>query len=221
MEIIKIQNLSKVFNTKHINTFAINKISFVIKEKEFICIMGPSGCGKTTLLNILGFLEASTSGKYFFLEQDVSDYSESKLTHLRKSNVGFIFQDFNLIDSLNVFDNISLPLIYSGIKRKERETRINKIMKKLKISHRSRHFPSQLSGGQQQRVAIARAIAINPTLILADEPTGNLDSKNGIEVMELLSDLNKDGTTIIMVSHSKRDATFANRLINMLDGIII
>ena len=221
MEIINTKSLTKIYTTEEIETTALNKINLKIDEGGFVAIMGPSGCGKTTLLNILGLLDSPSGGLYTFLGHEVSQYKESKRTKLRKSNIGFIFQNYNLIDELNVFDNVEMPLIYLKMSRKERKERVKTVLKKLDITHRAKHFPSQLSGGQQQRAAVARAVAINPKIILADEPTGNLDSKNGDEVMELLSALNKAGTTIIMVTHSKHDASFANSIINLFDGKII
>ncbi len=221
MKIIKTNNLTKIFITKEIETTAVNKISIEITQGEFVAIMGPSGCGKTTLLNMLGLLDNLSAGEYTFLDNDVSKYKESQRAKLRKSNIGFIFQNFNLIQELNVFDNVEMPLVYLKLSKKERKQRVETVLEKLDIAHRAKHFPSQLSGGQQQRVAVARAVASNPKLILADEPTGNLDSKNGNDVMELLTTLNKEGTTIIMVTHSKHDANYANRIIQLFDGKIV
>ncbi|MGL4781329.1 MAG: ABC transporter ATP-binding protein, partial [Bacteroidales bacterium] len=209
---IKIENLSKSFRTEEIETIALNRVSLEVKEGEFVAIMGPSGCGKSTLLNILGLLDNPTSGDYYLGGQEVGHLKEKDRTHARKGNIGFVFQSFNLIDELNVFENVELPLTYLKTKSGERKERVESILKRMNISHRSHHFPQQLSGGQQQRVAIARALVAKPKLILADEPTGNLDSKNGAEVMRLLSELNAEGTTIIMVTHSQHDASFAHRV---------
>ncbi|MGL5730120.1 MAG: ABC transporter ATP-binding protein [Bacteroidales bacterium] len=218
---IKIENLSKSFRTEEIETIALNRVSLEVKEGEFVAIMGPSGCGKSTLLNILGLLDNPTSGDYYLGGQEVGHLKEKDRTHARKGNIGFVFQSFNLIDELNVFENVELPLTYLKTKSGERKERVESILKRMNISHRSHHFPQQLSGGQQQRVAIARALVAKPKLILADEPTGNLDSKNGAEVMRLLSELNAEGTTIIMVTHSQHDASFAHRVINLFDGQIV
>ena len=218
---IKVTNLSKVFRTEEIETVALNGVSFEIKEGEFVAIMGPSGCGKSTLMNVLGLLDSPTGGSYELLGSEVSGLKEKERTNFRKGNIGFVFQSFNLIDELNVFDNIELPLRYLNISANERRQRVTDIMKRMGISHRAKHYPQQLSGGQQQRVAIARAVVANPKLILADEPTGNLDSKNGKEVMTLLTELNADGTTIIMVTHSPKDAAVAQRTINLFDGQIV
>ena len=218
---IKVENLSKVFRTDEIETTALNGVSLEIKDGEFVAIMGPSGCGKSTLLNILGLLDNPSGGNYIFGETEVSQMKEKERTKFRKGNIGFVFQSFNLIDELNVFENIELPLKYLNISSSERKKRVTEIMKRMNISHRAKHFPRQLSGGQQQRVAIARAVVSNPKLILADEPTGNLDSKNGLEVMNLLAELNREGTTIVMVTHSPRDASRAQRTIDLLDGKIV
>ena len=218
---IKVTNLSKVFRTEEIETIALNGVSFEIKEGEFVAIMGPSGCGKSTLMNVLGLLDSPTGGSYELLGSEVSGLKEKERTNFRKGNIGFVFQSFNLIDELNVYDNIELPLKYLNISAAERKQRVADIMKRMGISHRAKHYPQQLSGGQQQRVAIARAVVSNPKLILADEPTGNLDSKNGKEVMTLLTELNADGTTIIMVTHSPKDAAVAQRTINLFDGQIV
>ena len=218
---IKAENLTKVFRTEEIETTALNGVSFEINEGEFVAIMGPSGCGKSTLLNILGLLDNPTEGKYELLGHQVGDLKEKDRTQCRKGNIGFVFQSFNLIDELNVYENIELPLRYMNIPAAERKQRVEAIMARMDIRHRKDHFPQQLSGGQQQRVAIARAVVANPKLILADEPTGNLDSKNGKEVMELLTDLHKEGTTIVMVTHSQRDASYADRIINLFDGKIV
>lgn len=215
---IKITELEKVYRTEEVETVALNKISLEVKEHEFVAIMGPSGCGKSTLLNILGMLDEPTSGSFLFNGIEVSKFKESKRSDLRKSNIGFVFQSFNLIDELTVFENVELPLVYNRIKSSERKKRVEKTLESVQMMHRRNHFPSQLSGGQQQRVAVARAVVNNPKLILADEPTGNLDSHNGIEVMQLLTSLNEKGTTIIMVTHSEHDARYSHRIIHMLDG---
>ena len=218
---IEINNLSKVFRTSEVETVALNQVNLQVEEGEFVAIMGPSGCGKSTLLNILGLLDNPTSGSYKLLGQEVADLHEKDRTRVRKGKIGFVFQSFNLIDELNVFENVELPLTYLGIKASERKQRVHDILKRMAISHRAQHFPQQLSGGQQQRVAIARAVVTNPKLILADEPTGNLDSKNGAEVIKLLSELNSEGTTIIMVTHSQHDASFAHRTVHLFDGSIV
>jgi len=218
---IRSTNLSKVFRTDEVETTALNEVTFEIKKGEFVAIMGPSGCGKSTLLNILGLLDNPTSGDYYFLENEVSGFSERQRANLRKNNIGFVFQNFNLIDELNVFENVELPLIYLGYSAKDRKKRVDEVLEQMQIIHRKKHFPLQLSGGQQQRVAVARAVVANPALILADEPTGNLDSAHGEEVMNLLSDLNSKGTTIIMVTHSQRDAEYSQRVIRLFDGQII
>lgn len=218
---IKVTNLSKIFRTEEIETTALNNVSFEISEGEFVAIMGPSGCGKSTLLNILGLLDNPTEGSYELLGKEMSKLKESERTKFRKGKLGFVFQSFNLIDELNVFENVELPLKYLHIGASERKRRVNEILKRMSISNRSKHYPQQLSGGQQQRVAIARAVVSNPKLILADEPTGNLDSKNGKEVMNLLCELNSEGTTIVMVTHSQKDASMAQRIINLFDGRIV
>ena len=218
---IEINNLSKVFRTTEVETVALNQVNLHVDEGEFVAIMGPSGCGKSTLLNILGLLDNPTSGSYKLLGQEVADLREKDCTRVRKGKIGFVFQSFNLIDELNVFENVELPLTYLGIKAAERKQRVHDILKRMAISHRAQHFPQQLSGGQQQRVAIARAVVTNPKLILADEPTGNLDSKNGAEVIKLLSELNSEGTTIIMVTHSQHDASFAHRTVHLFDGSVV
>ena len=218
---IKLHNIKKIFRTEEIETWALREVSLEVKEGEFVAIMGPSGCGKSTLLNILGLLDNPTEGTYTLNGRDVSTLKESERTDLRKGVIGFVFQSFNLIDELNVYENIELPLLYMGVPAKKRKERIKAVMDRMAISHRRKHFPNQLSGGQQQRVAIARAVLSNPKLILADEPTGNLDSTNGREVMELLSRLHREGTTIIMVTHSQHDATYADRIINLYDGQIV
>lgn len=218
---LKVEKLEKVFRTEDIETVALNGVSFEVNEGEFVAVMGPSGCGKSTLLNILGLLDNPTGGSYMLLGNEVAKFREKDRTLFRKGNIGFVFQSFNLIDELNVYENVELPLIYMRIKASERKQMVNDILKRMNISHRAGHFPQQLSGGQQQRVAIARAVVANPKLILADEPTGNLDSKNGKEVMELLSELNKEGTTVIMVTHSQHDSSYAHRVLNMFDGELV
>ena len=218
---IKTENLQKVFRTDEVETWALNNVSIEVKEGEFVAIMGPSGCGKSTLLNILGLLDNPKGGKYFLNGTEVGGYTESQRTSLRKGVIGFVFQSFNLIDELNVFENIELPLLYLGVPSAERKRKVEAAMERMGIAHRAKHFPQQLSGGQQQRVAIARAVVSEPKLILADEPTGNLDSKNGREVMELLTELHKEGTTIVMVTHSQHDAGFADRVINLFDGQVV
>lgn len=210
-----------LFTTEDVRTKALNEVSLEIKQGEFVAIMGPSGCGKSTLLNILGTLDTPTSGTYFFKDKEINQMSESQLTAFRKGNIGFVFQNFNLIDELTVFENVELPLVYLGGKSSERKKKVMEVLERMRIAHRAGHLPQQLSGGQQQRVAIARAVVTGCPLILADEPTGNLDSTNGIEVMELLSELNRQGTTIIIVTHSARDATYARRIIHLLDGQIV
>ncbi|MFT5167028.1 MAG: putative ABC transport system ATP-binding protein [Saprospiraceae bacterium] len=215
---IKIKNLEKYFTTEEYKTIALNKISFDVMEGEFVSIMGPSGSGKSTLLNILGMLDDADGGSFIFNDQEVIKYNERKRANLRKHNIGFVFQSFNLIDQLTVFENVELALIYTGVKKSERKEKVIEVLERMQIVHRKNHFPQQLSGGQQQRVAVARALVNNPKLILADEPTGNLDSKTGNEVMELLTELNNQGSTIIMVTHSEHDAKYSNRIIRMLDG---
>ena len=218
---IKTEKITKIFRTEEVETFALNGVDIQVDKGEFVAIMGPSGCGKSTLLNLIGMLDNLTEGSYQFNGADVSNLKEKDRTQFRKGTIGFVFQSFNLIDEINVYDNVELPLLFLKMKRSERIKRINDVLSRMKIGHRAKHYPQQLSGGQQQRVAIARAVVANPRLILADEPTGNLDAKNGIEVMNLLSELNQEGTTIIMVTHSERDASFANRTINLLDGKVI
>ncbi|MDZ7635347.1 MAG: ABC transporter ATP-binding protein [Bacteroidales bacterium] len=218
---IKTNDLTKVFRTEEVETTALNKVNLEVKEGEYVAVMGPSGCGKSTLLNILGLLDNPTSGSYIFNGTEVANLRERDRTIFRKGNIGFVFQSFNLIDELNVYENVELPLIYLKMKTAERKKKVEDALERMKISHRAKHFPQQLSGGQQQRVAIARAVVANPRLILADEPTGNLDSKNGIEVINLLSELNKEGTTIIMVTHSDRDARYAHRIVNLFDGQVV
>jgi len=218
---IKTTDLVKVFRTDEVETTALNKVSLEVKSGEFVAIMGPSGCGKSTLLNILGLLDNPTDGQYFFLDNEVSKFKEKQRTSLRKSNIGFVFQSFNLIDELTVFENVELPLLYQNVSSAERKKKVEAVLERMKISHRRNHFPQQLSGGQQQRVAIARSVVGNPKLILADEPTGNLDSANGEEVMNLLSELNNEGTTIVMVTHSPTDAEKAHRIVQLFDGHIV
>lgn len=218
---IKTENLQKIFRTDELETWALNEVSIDINEGEFVAVMGPSGCGKSTLLNILGLLDNPTSGSYFLNGTDVSKFAENQRTSLRKGVIGFVFQSFNLIEELNVYENIELPLLYMKIPASERKKRVKEAMDRMAISHRDKHFPQQLSGGQQQRVAIARAVVANPKLILADEPTGNLDSRNGSEVMSLLTELNREGTTIVMVTHSQHDAGYADRIINLFDGKVV
>lgn len=215
---IKISDLEKFYRTEEVETVALNKLSLEVKEGEFVAVMGPSGCGKSTLLNILGLLDDLDKGSYLFNGQEVAGFNERKRADIRKNNIGFVFQSFNLIDELTVFENVELPLIYCNVKAAERKQRVEEVLDKMQIMHRRNHYPQQLSGGQQQRVAVARAVVNRPKLILADEPTGNLDSSNGNEVMELLTDLNEQGTTIIMVTHSEHDAKFSHRIIRMLDG---
>lgn len=218
---IKIKDLSKVYTTEEVETTALNSINIEIAQGEFVAIMGPSGCGKSTLLNILGLLDNPSSGEYFFGENEVARYSERQRAQLRKGSIGFVFQSFNLIDELTVFENVELPLLYLKVPSHERKTKVETVLERMNIMHRRNHFPQQLSGGQQQRVAIARAIVAKPRLILADEPTGNLDSANGEEVMKVLSQLNEEGTTIIMVTHSPYDANYAHRIINLFDGKVV
>ena len=218
---IKITDLEKIYRTEDIETVALNKLSFEVKEGEFVAIMGPSGCGKSTLLNILGLLDDPDGGSFVFNGEEIAHYSESKRAQIRKRNIGFVFQSFNLIDELTVFENVELPLIYLNMKTSERKEKVEEVLKKMQVMHRRNHYPQQLSGGQQQRVAVARAVVNNPKLILADEPTGNLDSSNGNEVMQLLTDLNEQGTTIIMVTHSEHDARYSHRIIRLLDGQMV
>lgn len=218
---IKTENLCKTFKTEEVETSALSNVNLEIKKGEFVAIMGPSGCGKSTLLNIIGLLDNPTRGNFRFIENEVSHYSERQRTQLRKENIGFVFQSFNLIDELSVYENVELPLIYQKVPVSERKIKVNKVLKRVQIENRSKHFPQQLSGGQQQRVAIARAVVANPNLILADEPTGNLDSANGNKVMNLLSQLNNEGTTIVMVTHSSSDAERASRIIQLFDGQIV
>jgi putative ABC transport system ATP-binding protein len=219
--IIKTEKLVKIFQTEEVETIALNGVDIEVKEGEFVAIMGPSGCGKSTLLNILGLLDNLTEGQYVLAGEDVSKMKESERTRLRKGRIGFVFQSFNLIDELTVEENVDLQLKYLDVPKAERKQRVLDILRRVNMSHRAKHYPQQLSGGQQQRVAIARAIVGHPKMILADEPTGNLDSKNGKEIMELLKELNQEGTTVVMVTHSNRDAAYALRTINMLDGAVV
>ena len=218
---IRTENLTRIFRTEEIETIALNGVNINVEDGEFVAIMGPSGCGKSTLLNILGLLDTPTEGKYWLGDEEVGHLKERERTAYRKGRIGFVFQNFNLIDELTVEENIDLQLKYLGIGKAERKERVLDILRKVKLSHRAKHYPHQLSGGQQQRVAIARAVVGKPSIILADEPTGNLDSKNGMEVMQLLSELNEEGTTIVMVTHSKHDATYASRIINLFDGQVV
>ena len=218
---IRTNGLTKIYRTDEVETTALNKVDFEVKEGEFVAIMGPSGCGKSTLLNVVGLLDNPSEGDLFFLDEEVSQYKEKKRTNLRKSNIGFIFQSFNLIDELTVYENVELPLLYLKMSSSERKKRVEEVLDRMKIAHRRKHFPQQLSGGQQQRVAVARAVVTKPKLLLADEPTGNLDSANGEEVMDLLTQLNEEGTTIIMVTHSPSFAEYSHRIIQLFDGHIV
>ncbi|MEA1898800.1 MAG: ABC transporter ATP-binding protein [Bacteroidota bacterium] len=218
---IRTKELTKVFRTEEVETTALNKVDLTIKDGEMVAVMGPSGCGKSTLLNIIGLLDNPTEGEFYFNDQEVSKFSERNRTNLRKGNIGFVFQSFNLIDELTVYENVELPLLYLKVSASQRKKKVEEVLERMKIIHRKKHFPQQLSGGQQQRVAISRAVVTNPKLILADEPTGNLDSANGEEVMNLLTELNKDGTTIVMVTHSPTDAEYAHRIIQLFDGHIV
>jgi putative ABC transport system ATP-binding protein len=218
---IKLTNLSRVFRTQDVETTALNNINLHVNEGEFLAIMGPSGCGKSTLLSILGMLDSPSAGSFEFLGQDIAGFGEKQLAALRKASIGFVFQSFNLIDELTVFENVELPLQYQNISKSERKQRVEAILKRVAIDHRAEHLPQQLSGGQQQRVAVARALVINPKLILADEPTGNLDSKNGDEVMAVLRELNREGTTVIVVTHSEKEGNYADRLVRLLDGQVM
>lgn len=218
---IRTENLTRIFRTEEVETIALNGVNINVKDGEFVAIMGPSGCGKSTLLNILGLLDSPTEGKYWLNNEEVGHLKERERTAYRKGRIGFVFQNFNLIDELTVEENVDLQLKYLGVGKAERKERVLDILRKVKLSHRAKHYPHQLSGGQQQRVAIARAVVGKPSIILADEPTGNLDSKNGMEVMQLLSELNDEGTTIVMVTHSKHDATYASRIINLFDGQVV
>jgi putative ABC transport system ATP-binding protein len=217
---IRTIGLTKIFSTDEVETIALDHVDFEVRKGEFVAVMGPSGCGKSTLLNILGLVENPTSGQYLFNGQDVTHFPERRLTEVRRGNIGFVFQSFNLINELTIFENVELPLVYMGVRESVRRERVESLLERMKIGHRRHHFPGQLSGGQQQRSAIARAVIPEPKLILADEPTGNLDSKNGIEVMKLLSELNRGGTTIVMVTHSERDSTYSHRVVNLFDGRI-
>ena len=218
---IRTENLTRIFRTEEVETIALNGVNIEVEDGEFIAIMGPSGCGKSTLLNILGLLDSPTEGKYWLNNEEVGHLKERERTAYRKGRIGFVFQNFNLFDELTVEENVDLQLKYLGVGKAERKERVLEILRKVKLSHRAKHYPHQLSGGQQQRVAIARAVVGKPSIILADEPTGNLDSKNGMEVMQLLSELNEEGTTIVMVTHSKHDATYASRIINLFDGQVV
>jgi putative ABC transport system ATP-binding protein len=218
---IRTKNLRKLYSTEEIETTALNNVNLEVKQGEFVAIMGPSGCGKSTLLNLLGLLDNPSDGEYFFLEQEVSKYTERKRANLRKNNIGFVFQSFNLIDELTVYENVELPLLYLGYTASERKKRVNEVLERMQIMHRKNHFPQQLSGGQQQRVAVGRAVVANPKLILADEPTGNLDSAHGEEVMNLMAKLHEEGTTIIMVTHSPAYAEYAQRVVHLFDGHIV
>ncbi|HCV04501.1 ABC transporter ATP-binding protein [Pseudoalteromonas sp. APAL1] len=218
---IKLTNLSRVFRTQDVETTALNNINLHVNEGEFLAIMGPSGCGKSTLLSILGMLDSPSAGSFEFLGEDIAGFGEKQLATLRKASIGFVFQSFNLIDELTVFENVELPLQYQNISKSERKQRVEEILKRVAIDHRADHLPQQLSGGQQQRVAVARALVINPKLILADEPTGNLDSKNGDEVMAMLRELNREGTTVIVVTHSEKEGNYADRLVRLLDGQVM
>ena len=218
---IKTQNLRKIYTTEEVETTALNNVNVEINEKEFVAIMGPSGCGKSTLLNIFGLLDNPSDGAYHFLDHEVSKYTERQRAKLRKANIGFVFQSFNLIDELTVYENVELPLLYLGVSSSERTNMVNEVLERMQIMHRKDHFPQQLSGGQQQRVAVSRAVVAKPKLILADEPTGNLDSANGEEVMNILTQLNEEGTTIVMVTHSPHDSEFAHRIIHLFDGHVV
>lgn len=218
---IRTINLKKIFRTEEIETMALDNVSLEIKESEFVSIMGPSGCGKSTLMNILGLLDNPTSGEFLFMGTNVAKFSERQRSHFRKENIGFVFQSFNLIDELTVSENVELPLLYLKVSPVERKQKVKAVLERMEIIHRRNHFPQQLSGGQQQRVAVARAIVSNPKLILADEPTGNLDSKNGDEVMKMLNDLNKSGTTVIMVTHSPAYSEYGSRVVHLFDGNIV
>ena len=218
---IRTENLVKLYRTEEIETTALNEVSLTVNEGDFLSIMGPSGCGKSTLMNILGLIDSPSDGKYYFLEEEVSRYSEKQRANLRKENLGFVFQSFNLIDELTVFENVELPLIYTRMKSSDRKTKVEAVLESMNMMHRKNHFPQQLSGGQQQGVAVARAIVNDPKLILADEPTGNLDSSNGDDVMKMLTQLNEQGTTVVMVTHSPRNAELGHRIVRLLDGKIV
>lgn len=220
-QMVRTNQLVKVFRTDEIETTALNKVDLAIGEGEFTAVMGPSGCGKSTLLNLMGLLDNPTGGELYFMDQEVSRLKEKKRTNLRKGNIGFVFQSFNLIDELNVFENVELPLLYMKVAGSERKKKVEEVLGRMKMSHRKKHFPQQLSGGQQQRVAVSRALVANPRLILADEPTGNLDSAHGDEVMNLLKELNNEGTTIVMVTHSPSDAEYARRIVHLFDGHVV
>lgn len=218
---LKTVNLRKIYTTEEVETTALNSVNVEINDKEFVAIMGPSGCGKSTLLNIFGLLDNPSDGEYHFMDYEVSKYTERQRANLRKANIGFVFQSFNLIDELTVYENVELPLLYLGVAPKEREKMVVEVLERMQIMHRKDHFPQQLSGGQQQRVAVSRAVVAKPKLILADEPTGNLDSSNGEEVMNILTQLNEEGTTIVMVTHSPHDSEFAHRIIHLFDGHVV
>jgi putative ABC transport system ATP-binding protein len=218
---IKTVDLQKIYTTEEVETTALNNINIEIKQGEFVAIMGPSGCGKSTLLNILGLLDNPSGGAYHFLDHEVAKYSERQRANLRKANIGFVFQSFNLIDELTVYENVELPLLYLGVSPSQREKQVNEALERMQLMHRKNHFPQQLSGGQQQRVAVSRAVVAHPKLILADEPTGNLDSQNGEEVMNILTQLNEEGATIIMVTHSPHDSEYAHRVIHLFDGHVV
>ncbi|HKJ80968.1 MAG TPA: ABC transporter ATP-binding protein [Ignavibacteriaceae bacterium] len=218
---IKTKDLRKIYTTEEVETTALNSVNIEINEKEFVAIMGPSGCGKSTLLNIFGLLDNPSEGEYHFIDHEVSKYTERQRANLRKANIGFVFQSFNLIDELTVYENVELPLLYLGVASSEREKMVTEVLERMQIMHRKDHFPQQLSGGQQQRVAVSRAVVAKPKLILADEPTGNLDSANGEEVMNILTQLNEEGTTIVMVTHSPHDSEFAHRIIHLFDGHVV
>jgi len=220
-EMIKTKDLRKIYTTEEVETTALNSVNIEINEKEFVAIMGPSGCGKSTLLNIFGLLDNPSEGEYHFIDHEVSKYTERQRANLRKANIGFVFQSFNLIDELTVYENVELPLLYLGVASSEREKMVTEVLERMQIMHRKDHFPQQLSGGQQQRVAVSRAVVAKPKLILADEPTGNLDSANGEEVMNILTQLNEEGTTIVMVTHSPHDSEFAHRIIHLFDGHVV
>ncbi len=218
---IKTNNLKKIYTTEEVETTALENVNIDINEKEFVAIMGPSGCGKSTLLNIFGLLDNPSDGEYYFLDYEVSKYTERQRANLRKANIGFVFQSFNLIDELTVYENVELPLLYLGVSSSERDKMVTEVLERMQIMHRKDHFPQQLSGGQQQRVAVSRAVVARPKLILADEPTGNLDSANGEEVMNIMTQLNEEGTTIVMVTHSPHDSEYAHRIIHLFDGHVV
>ncbi len=218
---IKTNNLKKIYTTEEVETTALENVNIDINEKEFVAIMGPSGCGKSTLLNIFGLLDNPSDGEYYFLDYEVSKYTERQRANLRKANIGFVFQSFNLIDELTVYENVELPLLYLGVSSSERDKMVTEVLERMQIMHRKDHFPQQLSGGQQQRVAVSRAVVAKPKLILADEPTGNLDSANGEEVMNIMTQLNEEGTTIVMVTHSPHDSEYAHRIIHLFDGHVV